>query len=439
MPGRLRLLVALAAVVALLASGTPAGAVGSGNGGDGGVGTLIVRGPDEVLLPVVGRFAGSTVVSSTCGREVVYEGGTPVDLGDDGTVDVVLDPGHGGPETGSVGANGLVERDLNLMVAFHTKLALEDLGYTVALTRRRDLHMPIRQRTAIVRALNPRAFVSIHHNGGAVRKSDTPGTEAFHQVDQPESRRLAGLLFEEVQAAFADYWVPWVRSYHQGVSARLRQPRTDTYGVLRMTRGVPGAIVEGLYLSNPPEAQLLAIPEIQQAEGQAIARAIDRFLRSDDAGSGFNEPFYDPHTTGTGTARGCEDVVYSEPVSITTGFTAEEYASLVATARSMGRPVDWLMRFGVYTLKFLGDLPGAAPVTPLAEAERPDGGGPIGVPVLWDQAEQVVLVRMAEAYGLTRPQMQKLGAILMVFLSNLPAVDDQSTVDDPKEPGSPTG
>ena len=35
--------------------------------------------------------------------------------------------------------------------------------------------------------------------------------------------------------------------------------------------------------------------------------------------------------------------------------------------------------------------------------------------------------------------MQKLGAILMVFLSNLPAVDDQSTVDDPKEPGLPTG
>ena len=55
------------------------------------------------------------------------------------------------------------------------------------------------------------------------------------------------------------------------------------------------------------------------------------------------------------------------------------------------------------------------------------------MPVLWDQAEQVVLVRMAEAYGLTRPQMQKLGAILMVFLSNLPAVDD------PKEPGLPTG
>jgi len=423
-PNRFRLPTAVLAVLAVLAGASPAGAVGNGNGGDGSAMATIVRGPDEVLLPVVGRFAGSTVVSSTCGREVVYEDGVPVVTGDDATVDVVLDAGHGGPESGSVGVNGLTERDLNLMVAFHAKLALEEMGHTVVLTRRRDLHMPIRQRTAIVRALDPRAFVSIHHNGGAVMRSDTPGTEAFHQVDQPESRRLAGLLFEEVQAVFADYWVPWVKTYHQGVSARLRVSRTDTYGVLRMTRGVPSAIVEGLYLSNPPEAQLLALPEIQQAEGRAIATAIDRFLSTEDPGTGFKAEFYDPHTTGTGTARGCEDITYTDPVDVTTGFTAEEHADLVATARSIGRSVDWLIRFGVYTLKFLSDLPGAVPVVPLADADRPDAYGPVTESVTWDQAEQVVLVRMAEVYGLTRTETQKLGASLMVFLASLPPAED---------------
>ena len=417
-------MLAVLAVLPVLAAASPAGAVGNGNGGDGSAVATIVRGPDEMLLPVVGRFAGSTVVSSTCGREVVYEDGVPVATGDEATVDVVLDAGHGGPESGSVGANGLVERDLNLMVAFHAKLALEEMGHSVVLTRRRDLHMPIRQRTAIVRALDPRAFVSIHHNGGAVKRSDTPGTEAFHQIDAPESRRLAGLLFEEVQAVFAGYWVPWVKTYHQGVSARLREPRTDTYGVLRMTRGVPSAIVEGLYLSNPPEAQLLALPGIQQAEGRAIATAIDRFLSTEDPGTGFKAEFYDPHTTGTGTARGCEDITYTDPVEITTGFTAEEHADLVATARSMGRSVDWLIRFGVYTLKFLGDLPGAGPVVPLAETDRPDAYGPVTESVTWDQAEQVVLVRMAEAYGLTRTETQKLGATVMVFLASLPPAED---------------
>ncbi len=423
MPNRFYPLTAvLAALVslALVLGALPAAAVGNGSGGNGTTTASIVRGPDDVLLPVVGHFAGSTVVSGTCGHEVVYEGGTPIYASGEDTVDVVLDAGHGGPESGAVGANGLTERDLNLIVTFHAKLALEELGHSVVLTRRRDLHMPIRQRTAIVRALSPRAFVSIHHNGGAVKRSDTPGTEAFHQVDQPESQRLAGLLFEEVHAVFADYWVPWVRTYHQGASARLRDSRTDTYGVLRMTRGVPAVIVEGLYLSNPPEAELLALPEVQQAEGRAIARAIDRFLTTGDPGSGFKTPFYDPHTTGTGTARGCVDITYTDPVEITTGFTADEYASLVSTARGMGRSLDWLLRFGVYTLKFLGDLPGATPITPLDEMNRPDAYGPIAVPVIWDQAEQVALVRMAEAYDLTRTQVQKLGATLMVFLANLP-------------------
>jgi len=409
-------LAVLASLVVLAAIAPTAAAVGNGNG-SGDSGPSIVRGPDGVLLPVMGTFARVRVVSSTCGHEVAYGGGEPVP----GPVDVVLDPGHGGPETGSVGANGLVERDLNLAVALRVEAALTEMGHTVALTRRQDLHMPIRQRTRIVRSLEPRAFVSIHHNGGAVRRSDTPGTETFHQVDNADSQRLAGLLFEEVQTALSGYWVPWVRSYHQGVSSRLRPPRTDTYGVLRLTRGTPAAIVEGLYMSNPPEAELIALPEVQEVEARAIATAIDRFLTTDEPGSGFKDPFYDPHTTGTGTAQGCVDRQYSAPVDVRTGFTDEEYASLEATARRMGRSVAWLVKFGVYTLKFLGDLPGATVPVSLSADERPDAYGPVGVSITWDQAEHAVLARMADAYGLTRTEVQKLGAVLMVFLVNLPA------------------
>jgi N-acetylmuramoyl-L-alanine amidase len=375
-----------------------------------------VLGPDEVILPVVARLPGGTIVSSTCGNQIVYDGGSPY-----GPVDVVLDPGHGGPESGSVGSNGLIERDLNLMVAFHAQLALEDLGYTVALTRRRDLHMPIRQRTAIANALEPKAFVSIHHNGGAVRRSDTPGTETFHQVDDPESIRLAGILFEEVQSLFAPFWVPWVGTVHQGASTRLREPRAETYGILRMTPDLTSVIVEGLYLSNPPEAQLLALPQIQEMEGRAIAAGIHRFLSTSDPGSGFRPEFFDPHTTGTGTARGCVDAQLSPPVGITTGFTAEEHADLVATARALGWSTDWLLRFGVHTLKFFDDLPGTAAITPLEVDARPYAYGPITETIEWDQADHAVLVRMADAYGITRTEVQKLGATLMVFLAGLEA------------------
>lgn len=384
-----------------------------------GVGTAValdgaVLGPDEIILPVVARLPGGTIVSSTCGNQIVYDGGSPY-----GPVDVVLDPGHGGPESGSVGSNGLTERDLNLLVAFHAQLALEDLGYTVALTRRRDLHMPIRQRTAIANALEPQVFVSIHHNGGAVRRSDTPGTETFHQVDDPESIRLAGILFEEVQSVFAPFWVPWVDTVHQGASTRLREPRAETYGILRMTPDLTSVIVEGLYLSNPPEAQLLALPEVQEMEGRAIAAGIHRFLSTSDPGSGFRPEFFDAHTTGTGTARGCVDAQLSPPVEITTGFTTEEHADLAAAARSLGRSTDWLMRFGVQTLKFLDDLPGTTAIVPLEPDARPDAYGPVTETIEWNQTDHVVLLQMANAYGVTRTEVQKLGATLMVFLAGL--------------------
>ena len=68
MPDRFHPLVAVLAVVvplALVLGTVPAGAVGNGNGANGVSAASIVRGPDDVLLPVVGEFAGSTVVSST--------------------------------------------------------------------------------------------------------------------------------------------------------------------------------------------------------------------------------------------------------------------------------------------------------------------------------------------------------------------------------------
>lgn len=396
-------------VAACIAMAVVAAGVGTAGALDGAV-----LGPDEIILPVVARLPGGTIVSSTCGNQIVYDGGSPY-----GPVDVVLDPGHGGPESGSVGSNGLTERDLNLLVAFHAQLALEDLGYTVALTRRRDLHMPIRQRTAIANALEPQVFVSIHHNGGAVRRSDTPGTETFHQVDDPESIRLAGILFEEVQSVFAPFWVPWVDTVHQGASTRLREPRAETYGILRMTPDLTSVIVEGLYLSNPPEAQLLALPEVQEMEGRAIAAGIHRFLSTSDPGSGFRPEFFDAHTTGTGTARGCVDAQLSPPVEITTGFTTEEHADLAAAARSLGRSTDWLMRFGVQTLKFLDDLPGTTAIVPLEPDARPDAYGPVTETIEWNQTDHVVLLQMANAYGVTRTEVQKLGATLMVFLAGL--------------------
>ncbi|MDG2908561.1 MAG: N-acetylmuramoyl-L-alanine amidase [Acidimicrobiales bacterium] len=402
---RLRLPAAVALVLAGLVSATAAD--------DGSTATGVVVHNGAVFTVLEERSDG-WVVATPCRTEIFLDEGVRFY-----TADVVLDPGHGGPETGSVGANGLVERDVNLWVALLTRAELEALGYSVVLTREVDLHMGIVQRANVANALSPSGFVSIHHNGGAVRHSHEPGTETFHQYGDDESRRLAGLLFEEVQAALATWDVRWVDTVHKGTSARIRSDNTDVYGVLRLTPDLPSAIVEAAYLSNAPEAELLADPEVLIAEAAAIARAVDRFLTSGDPGSGFKRAFVDAATTGTGTGWNCDDSGYGHSVSVASGYTEQEYADLVAMAARVGRSPESLQRFGVYALDFFHALGGRVSLDPFPPEVIPVVSGssvPVDVTLPWTPADQVLLTRVADAYGLSPAEAQKVGAVLMVFL-----------------------
>ena len=399
----------LPAAVALLLAGCVS--VAAADGGSGGTGVVV---HDGAVFTVVGERSDGWVVDTPCRTEIFLDEGDQFR-----SVDVVLDPGHGGPETGSVGANGLVERDVNLWVALLARAELEDLGYTVVLTREVDLHMGIVQRANVANALSPSAFVSIHHNGGAVRRSQEPGTETFHQYGSDESTRLAGLLFEEVQTALDVWDVRWVDTVHKGASSRIRSDGTDVYGVLRLTPDLPSAIIEAAYLSNAPEAELLADPEVLVAEAGAIARALDRFLTSADPGSGFNQAFVDAATTGTGTGWNCDDSAYGRWTSVATGYTEQEYAVLVAMAARVGRSPESLQRFGVYALDFFHALGGRVPLDPLPPEVIPVVSGisvPVDVTLPWSPADQVLLTRVADAYGLSPAEAQKVGAVLMVFL-----------------------
>lgn len=262
--------------------------------------------PTDVRAPVIGRTDAGWRVWTPCGNETDIADGTYVE-----TVDVVLDPGHGGTEPGATGANGVIEKDLNIVVSGLVAQGLESLGHTVLQTRTTDIRVPLLTRAEIAHAVDARAFVSIHHNAGTDAPSTDPGTEVFHQIESAESRRLAGLLQEEIYAAMSVHDVAWVSIEPTGAQVRANREGGDFYGVLRRSAGIPAAIAEGAYLSNPPEADLLARPDVQQQEADAIVRAIDRFLTSDDPGSGFvDDPVFRGHaSSGTGRATNCTDPV----------------------------------------------------------------------------------------------------------------------------------
>jgi N-acetylmuramoyl-L-alanine amidase len=259
--------------------------------------------PTGVVVPVVGTAAEGLRVRTPCGSSAVVAGGTPL-FG----ATVVLDPGHGGDEPGALGANGLREADLNLAVAQRAADRLRAAGATVVLTRTTDVRVTLTTRALLATRLGAGALVSVHHNADPDGPSDRPGTEAWYRVDDPPSRRLAGLVQEEVAGTFAAYdGVAWQADRDAGAKSRRRAGGDDYYGVLR-DAGVPAAISEGLFLSNPPEAALLARPDVQQAEADALARAVARFLTTDDAGSGFVDAYPRREAAGPGGgSAGCVD------------------------------------------------------------------------------------------------------------------------------------
>jgi N-acetylmuramoyl-L-alanine amidase len=262
--------------------------------------------PTGVVVPVLGVSGDGWLVGTPCGRTATVRNARPLA----GTV--VLDPGHGGRETGAIGPLGNKESDLNLAVVSYAQQALEAAGIAAIPTRTSDYRVAIAARAAIVSAVKPKAVVSIHHNSVPSHLRGAPGTEIFHQAagaSATESRRLAGLVYEEVTAVLARLDVSdWAATPRPGAKPRRNSAGDDFYGILRRTQGTPAALAEIGFISHKAEERAYAEPAVQKAVGEAVARGIVRFLTTGDPGSGFVIPpnLADDDRQGGGTVN-CED------------------------------------------------------------------------------------------------------------------------------------
>lgn len=268
---------------------------------DGAIRAL--RTASGVVLTVRSEGPPYEVVTPCYALATVSEG-RPVE----GPIDVLIDPGHGGDETGAVSHNGIREADLNLDVAEALRDRLLDAGYSVLMTRYADYQMAIQARTELATTVQPRIFLSIHHNGGYPDPVDQPGTEIFVQQGSEESRRLGGILFEEVQEEFGDLDINWMGTDALGVSWRANEWGPDLYGILRRSQGVVTVLTEAMYMTEIEEAEFLATDEAIEREADALMRGIDRYLNTDHPGSGYIDGlvFYGRLGTGGGT-EGCID------------------------------------------------------------------------------------------------------------------------------------
>jgi len=177
-----------------------------------------------------------------------------------GTAQVVLDPGHGGPDPGAVHeGQGLHEAVLNLQIAERVATLLREHGYTVALTRVDDAtELGNSERGAIANACQALVFVEIHLNASTDHGVDY--AQAFWA--EKEKDFALSLVMNE---ALAGLGIP--------VNA---VDRFDNGGLLRAK--MPSVLVEAVFLSNDAEAARLADGSRQEEIAQAVVQGVVAWL-----------------------------------------------------------------------------------------------------------------------------------------------------------------
>ena len=219
---------------------------------------------------------------------------------------IVIDPGHGGLETGAKGRFGNLEKDITLAISLKLKALIEkEMGFEVVLTRDRDIDIPIETRSAIANNRKAALFISIHANGAVQKKA--AGSETFFlslNATDEETRRLAYLENNsaELQSRIDPssdndlmmiLWDMAQNAYIKESSrlAELVQGELDAMlgtrnrGVkqapFKVLTGVacPAILVEAAFISNPDEEQKLASDAFQARVARAIYRGLVRYLR----------------------------------------------------------------------------------------------------------------------------------------------------------------
>jgi N-acetylmuramoyl-L-alanine amidase len=214
---------------------------------------------------------------------------------------IVIDPGHGGSETGAISAGGTAEKELTLLLAQALKRRLEErLGVRVVLTRDEDASLPLTTRTALANQFKADLFVSIHLNSSP--GSSARGAETYFLSDQASDASAASAAQAENaapesgadEALYGLQLILWdlAQSRHLQESqsfATLIQSELNTElqlrdrGVkqapFRVLRGaaMPAVLVELGFLSNPDEEKKLLEPEYRSQLADALARAVARY------------------------------------------------------------------------------------------------------------------------------------------------------------------
>ena len=176
---------------------------------------------------------------------------------------VIIDPGHGGDDPGTIGIAGFREKDLVLPISLDVAEILRQQDIDVIMTRDTDNFVSLQGRTDLANDIDADLFVSIHANAINLSRPDVNGLETYYYKS---GRRLAEVI----------HW-----SILNGVKIDNRGIRRARFYVLRHST-MPAVLVEVGFLTGEIDASRLKDPNHRRQMAEAIARGIVEYIKQNN-------------------------------------------------------------------------------------------------------------------------------------------------------------
>lgn len=217
---------------------------------------------------------------------------------------IVIDAGHGGHDTGTIGPTGLEEKDVVLDVAKRlASLLRRDTASDVVLTRSKDIFIPLEERTAIANEKGADLFVSIHANASYDRsargietyylnfttdpqalavaaRENATSQESVHELRDLIKKIALTEKVEESQEFARDVQHSMLAQLDRdGDSQRNRGVRKAPFVVL-IGANMPSVLCEISFLSNPHDERLMRRPEYREKIAQALEKGVTRYVET---------------------------------------------------------------------------------------------------------------------------------------------------------------
>lgn len=224
-----------------------------------------------LTMPLIsqGKFYGYSAVYDQNNNLVITINNKPKSLS--GSV-IMLDPGHGGKDSGALSPSNGYESEVNRAVSLLVKDELEKRGATVYLTRSANEYLSLEERKEKAYAVKPDVFVSLHCDGSET--SDMMGTSAYYF--KPMSKALAQSIHDEI--------VPVYRNdIYLGQAEKIKDVdrgcRFYPFSVTRI-EDCPAVLIEMGFVTNAEEYKTITDSANQQKIAAAIANGIEKYISS---------------------------------------------------------------------------------------------------------------------------------------------------------------